>query len=53
MGRMWWHRHEELTRNHRWQRLEEPVADVYEWFVCRPDFRQQTAFFYEFYQQAA
>ncbi|MCS7238546.1 MAG: hypothetical protein NZ899_09780 [Thermoguttaceae bacterium] len=33
--------------------MKEPVADVYEWLACRPDFRQQTAFFYQFYQQAA
>lgn len=36
--RVWWHMHEEITRNHRCQTIEELVELVFEWFGYKETF---------------
>lgn len=37
--RVWWHLHEEITRNHRCRSMEELMDMVFDWLTCGPCFR--------------
>jgi transposase len=50
--RVWWHLHEDLTRNHRCQSLDELLQQVYDW-TTDGSFYFQTASFREQYALAA
>lgn len=36
--RVWWHMHENVTRNHKCQSIEELVDNVYQWFATKKSF---------------
>jgi transposase len=50
--RIWWHLHEDLTRNHRCRSLDELLAQVYDWATAG-SFYFQTASFRDIYALAA
>jgi putative transposase len=50
--RIWWHLHEDLTRNHRCHSLDELLSQVYDWATAG-SFYFQTASFRELYALAA
>ena len=50
--RIWWHLHEDLTRNHRCRSLDELLAQVYDWATAG-SFHFQTANFRQLYVLAA
>ncbi|MCH7726237.1 MAG: IS630 family transposase [Planctomycetes bacterium] len=41
--RVWWHLHEEITRNHRCQTIEELVELVFQWFRYKETFEIETS----------
>jgi transposase len=41
--RVWWHLHEEITRNHRCQNIEELLDLVFHWLAARPSFEIETS----------
>jgi len=43
--RVWWHLHEEITRNHRCQTIEELVDLAFEWFGYKNNFAIETALY--------
>jgi transposase len=50
--RVWWHLHEEITRNHRCGSLDELLHQVYDWATAGT-FYSQTASFRQLYALAA
>ena len=50
--RVWWHLHDEITRNHRCQSLDQLLQQVYDWTTAG-SFYFQTAKFRELYALAA
>lgn len=50
--RVWWHLHEDLTRNHRCRSLDELLQQVYDWTTAG-SFYSQTASFRKLYALAA
>jgi putative transposase len=50
--RVWWHLHEDLTRNHRCHSLDDLLAQVYTWATAG-SFYSQTASFRDIYSLAA
>ncbi len=47
--RVWWHLHEEITRNHRCQTIEELIELTFKWIECKKTFAIETSI----YPQAA
>jgi transposase len=45
--RVWWHLHEEITRNHRCQDIEELLDQVFEWLEEYQPFRIETSLYRE------
>jgi transposase len=43
MERVWWHLHEEVTRNHRCRDIEELLDLVFEWLAAAPGFELETS----------
>ena len=43
--RVWWHMHEEITRNHRCQSIEELVELVFDWFGYKDNFAIETSIY--------
>jgi transposase len=43
--RVWWHLHEEITRNHRCQTMEELLDLTFEWFGYRTNFEIETSIY--------
>jgi putative transposase len=43
--RVWWHLHEEITRNHRCRSIEELVDLAYEWFGYKDRFGIETSIY--------
>jgi putative transposase len=43
--RVWWHLHEEITRNHRCQTIEELVDLAFQWFRYKDNFAIETALY--------
>jgi putative transposase len=43
--RVWWHLHEEITRNHRCQNIEELLDLVFSWLAAGPCFDIETSIF--------
>jgi putative transposase len=43
--RVWWHLHEEITRNHRAKNIEALLDLVFEWLTCRSHFRIETSIY--------
>jgi putative transposase len=43
--RVWWHLHEEITRNHRCQTIDELVNLAFEWFGYKDNFAIETALY--------
>jgi putative transposase len=41
--RVWWHLHEEITRYHRCQDIEELVDLVFEWLMAEPCLEIETS----------
>jgi putative transposase len=41
--RVWWHMHEEITRNHRCRSIEELVSLVFDWFGYKERFEIETS----------
>jgi hypothetical protein len=42
---VWWHLHEEITRNHRCQSIEELVELVFDWFGYKDTFAIETSIY--------
>jgi putative transposase len=51
--RVWWHLHENITRNHRCQSLDELLGEVYAWVDTQQFFYMQTAYYNDTYRLAA
>jgi putative transposase len=43
--RVWWHLHEEITRNHRCKTIEELVDLVFEWLKYKENFEIETSIY--------
>jgi putative transposase len=43
--RVWWHLHEEITRNHRCRDIEELLDLVFDWFGARSYYRIETSIY--------
>jgi transposase len=43
--RVWWHLHEEITRNHRCQSIDELVELVFDWFGYKDKFAIETSIY--------
>jgi len=43
--RVWWHLHEEITRNHRCQSIEELLDLTFEWFGYKDTFEIETSIY--------
>lgn len=43
--RVWWHLHEEITRNHRCQTIDDLVDLVFEWFRYKDKFEIETSIY--------
>jgi transposase len=43
--RVWWHLHEEITRNHRCQNIDELVELVFDWFGYKDTFEIETSIY--------
>ena len=43
--RVWWHLHEEITRNHRCQTMDELVDLVFDWFGYKETFEIETSIY--------
>jgi len=43
--RVWWHLHEEITRNHRCQTMDELVGLAFEWFGYKGNFDLETSIY--------
>jgi putative transposase len=43
--RVWWHLHEDITRNHRCQDIEELLDQVFEWLTDQKPFRIETSLY--------
>ena len=43
--RVWWHLHEEITRNHRCRNIEELLALVFEWLSAASCFQIETSIY--------
>jgi putative transposase len=41
--RVWWHLHEEITRNHRCKNIQELVDLVFDWFAYKETFEIETS----------
>ena len=41
--RVWWHLHEEITRNHRCRDMEELLDLVFDWLGAEPHFEIETS----------
>ena len=41
--RVWWHLHEEITRNHRCRDIEELLDLVFDWLAAGPYFGIETS----------
>jgi transposase len=50
--RVWWHLHETITRNHRWQSIDELLSQVTDWAQAQKTFYLQTASFADVYSLA-
>jgi transposase len=43
--RVWWHLHEEITRNHRCQTIDELVGLAFQWFGWKDNFEIETSIY--------
>jgi transposase len=43
--RVWWHLHEEITRNHRCRSIDELVSLVFDWFGYKDSFEIETSLY--------
>ena len=43
--RVWWHLHEEITRNHRCQSIEELIELTYQWLGFKQRFDLETSIY--------
>lgn len=53
IGRVWWHLHETVVRNHHCCALDELIDHIYEWIDSHGDSRSQLEHFKSIYTLAA